>query len=282
MVWSLKKSETLSDQQFSVWGDLLEERAGVCMGDTQRVFLQTQISMRMRELGINDYDQYFERITDGMNGNIEWTTLIDRLVVKETSFFRHQPSIEVVLKHLQRKLDDALEDSYQVWSVGCSTGEEPYSLAMAIDQEYTKRDITPYLGVIGTDISRAALTIAKTGVYPKRKVEQMELDLRESYFHQHLSGRYEVVPELKDRVCFHQANILELVDAPDMKQDVIFCQNVMIYFKKWLKHDVMNIFAERLKPGGLLIVGLGEVVEWQHQSVSRVAVGGVHAYQRAK
>ncbi|ABD82885.1 CheR family methyltransferase [Saccharophagus degradans] len=281
MIWSLQAAPDLSDKQFTQWSKLLEERAGICLSDQQRVFLQTQVTMRMRELGHSDYTQYLNRVTDGVSGMMEWSVLIDRLVVKETSFFRHKPSIDFVRDTvLDRMNQNTLEGSFDVWSVGCSSGEEPYSLAMVLNDtfEFAQRD--PYYGVTATDISRAALTIARTGLYPQRKVEMIEPHFRQRYFSPQEKNRYQIQPELKDRVCFNHGNVLNITDMPVISMDVIFCQNMLVYFRRWLRHEIMNAFVDRLKPGGILVVGLGEVVDWVHPDMVRVPVEEVQAYRR--
>ena len=281
MIWSLQSSEELSDKQFDQWSKLLEERAGICLSDQQRVFLQTQVSMRMRELGHSDYNQYFNRVVDGVTGMMEWSVLIDRLVVKETSFFRHRPSVDFVRNCVQDRINnDSLEGSFDVWSVGCSSGEEPYSLSMVINDAFELAKLEPYYGVIATDISRAALTIAKEGVYPQRKVELIEMPIRQRYFSELKNGRYQISSDLKDRICFNQANVLNISELPSIKLDVIFCQNVLIYFRKWLRHEIMDAFVERLKPGGIIVCGLGEVVDWVSSDMTRIAADEVQAYQR--
>ncbi|VUD67540.1 Chemotaxis protein methyltransferase [Thalassocella blandensis] len=281
MIWSLQAAPDLTDQQFSQWCKLLEQRAGICLSDQQRIFLQTQVAMRMRELGQDDYSQYYNRLVDGVSGMMEWTVLIDRLVVKETSFFRHKPSFDYARNYLQNKVNNSeLKESFDIWSVGCSTGEEPYSLAMIMNDIYGLARIDPYYGITATDISRAALAIARAGVYPQRKVELVDKAVRQRYFEPRENNRFTVKPELKERICFNQGNVLNIKDLPTINLDLIFCQNVLIYFRKWLRHEIMNAFAERLKPGGIIICGLGEVVDWTHPNIDRLSVDEVQAYVR--
>lgn len=279
MIWSLQTAPDLSDDQFDLWSKLLEERAGITIKDSQKTFLQTQVSMRMREIGEDDYTQYYERILDGVSGVLEWSILVDRLVVKETNFFRHQPSSEYMRSILQAKIDNqSLSGTFDAWSVGCSTGEEPYSLAMLINESFDLAKIEPYFGVTATDISRAALSVAKTGIYSERKMQFVPRALRNRYFKRDEKNRFHISQDLREKMCFTQANILRVGDTPDMKFDVIFCQNVLIYFKKWLRHEVLNILAQRLKPGGILIIGMGEVVDWTHPLVSKISHDQVQAY----
>lgn len=282
MIWSLQSAPDLSDHQFAQWSKLLEERAGICLSDQQRVFLQTQVTMRMRELGQSDYTQYLNRVTDGVSGMMEWAVLIDRLVVKETSFFRHSPSVDYIRGYVLKKINQQAKknESIEVWSVGCSSGEEPYTLAMVLNDAYEYAKKEAYFGVTATDISRAALTLARTGLYPQRKVEMIEPHYAKRYFTQQEGGRYQVQQELKDRVCFNHGNILNINDMPNIDMDIIFCQNMLVYFRRWLRHEIMNAFAQRLKPGGVLVVGLGEVVDWVHPEMERVSADDVQAYRR--
>src|SRR5690606_21042154 len=128
MVWSLQKSPALGEDDFERWCKLLEERTGILLSVQQRPFLQSQITMRMRELGFSDFADYYNRVTDGIWGKAEWSVLVDRLMVKETSFFRHRHSFECVRQLLQGRIDEGqVSGSFDVWSVGCATGEEPYS-----------------------------------------------------------------------------------------------------------------------------------------------------------
>jgi len=281
MVWSLQAAPDLTDQQFDQWSKLLEDRAGICLGDAQRVFLQTQVSMRMRELGQSDYTQYYNRVMDGVTGMMEWSVLIDRLVVKETSFFRHRPSITFVQQHLQNQINNRnLDGALDIWSIGCSSGEEPYTLAMVMNETFELARLEPYFGIVASDISRAALAIAKAGVYPQRKVEMIDAPFRQRYFRPTEKGRFVISQELLDRVCYNQANVLNINEFPSIQLDVIFCQNLLVYFRRWLRHEIMNAFVERLKPGGILICGLGEVVDWTNADVERVATDDVQAYVR--
>ncbi len=281
MVWSLQAAPDLTDQQFEQWSKLLEDRAGICLGEAQRVFLQTQVAMRMRELGHEDYTQYYNRVVDGVTGIMEWAVLIDRLVVKETSFFRHKPSVTFVQNYLQSQINNQnLDGPFDIWSVGCSSGEEPYTLAMMMNETFELARLEPYFGIIASDISRAALAIAKSGIYPQRKVELVDTPVRQRYFSPLEKNRYQISQEIMDRVCFNQANVLNINEFPSIKLDVVFCQNLLIYFRRWLRHEIMNAFVDRLKPGGILVCGLGEVVDWTHEKMERGTADEVQVYIR--
>lgn len=283
MVWSLQKTPELTDLQFEQWNKLLEERTGIQVAAHQRSFLQIQIATRMRELDVKYFSEYFNQVSTGLQGMVEWSILVDRLVVKETSFFRHRDSIDCVQQLVQDRINNqSLSDSFEVWSLGCATGEEPYSLAMVINDCFELAGLEPYYGITATDISQPALQGAREGMYGKRKLEPVTADERVRYFKamDEAGESFQVTDKLRDRVCFSHGNVMKLNEMPMVKMDVIFCQNVLIYFRRWRRKEILNELASRLKPGGLLLIGLGEVVDWSHSQLKRVSDERIQAYIR--
>ena len=281
MAWSLRSLPALSEEQFARWGKLFEERTGIQIVFQQKPWLESQIFARMRELDYEHYDDYFAFVSTGVAGKLEWSLLADKVAVKETSFFRHRESLEYVRQYLQQKIfKGSLNGSFDVWSVGCSTGEEPYSLAMVVNDCFESASLNSYYGITGMDISQTALASARKARYSKRRMELVKPEEVKRYFNQCADGSYEVVNKLRERVCFTQANIINARLLPDVKVDVIFCQNLLVYFRRWLRRDLLNALVDRLKPGGLLIVGLGEVVDWEHPNMQRTDDDQVQAYCR--
>ncbi|WP_049631427.1 protein-glutamate O-methyltransferase CheR [Cellvibrio sp. pealriver] len=282
MAWSLRTLPTLTEDQLLQWGKLLEERTGIQLVFQQKAWLESQMNSRMRDQGYEDYDAYFNFVSgETIEAKLEWSRLIDRIAVKETSFFRHRESIEYVRNYLQQKINNhALNTSFDIWSLGCATGEEAYSLAMVVNDCFELAAINPYYGITAMDISSSALATGRKGRYSKRRVEQVKPDEVKRYLQVCTDGSYEVVSKLRDRVCFTHANIIHARQLPQVSVDVIFCQNLLVYFRRWLRRDVLNALAERLKPGGLLIVGLGEVVDWEHPKMQRTGDDQVQAYVR--
>lgn len=280
MVWSLRELPELSEDEFQRWSQLLEDRTGIQIAPHQRAFLQTQIGGRMRELECDSYSHYLTQVVDGLQGMVEWSILVDRLVVKETSFFRHRPSIEFVRRLVQSRINNqALNGSFDVWSVGCATGEEPYALAMAINDCFELAALDPYFGVTATDISLQSLQKARKGLYHARKVEQVTREERARYFIP-ADKDLQVVEKIRDRVCFSHGNVLDVARMPRVMMDVIFCQNLLIYFRRWRRREVLNALVDRLKPNGVLIVGLGEITDWTNPKIKRVADDEIQAYVR--
>ncbi|WP_090387699.1 protein-glutamate O-methyltransferase [Pseudomonas anguilliseptica] len=279
-VWALQPLADMTVTEFRDWQTLLEERTGVVLNERRRAFLQTNLSARMRELGVMDYATYYRQVTDGPRGAVEWSTLLDRLTVQETRFFRHRPSFEVLESYLRERLQQGLTQPWELWSVGCASGEEPYSLAISASEVLRESEHPDHFGVTGTDISLNALSKARDGQYGARRLEQLDDDLCQRYFLAQDDGRFKVVPNLAARVCCARLNVLELAKAPMSGMDVIFCQNLLIYFRRWRRREILNRLAERLVPGGLLVVGVGEVAGWQHPELIPVADERVLAFTR--
>jgi len=279
-VWALQPLADMTATEFRDWQVLLEERTGVVLNERRQAFLQTNLSARMRELGVTDYATYYQQVTDGPRGAVEWSTLLDRLTVQETRFFRHRPSFEVLESYLRERLQQGMTQPWELWSVGCASGEEPYSLAISAAEVLRESEHPDHFGVTGTDISLNALNKARDGQYGARRLEQLDADLCQRYFLAQDDGRFKVLPNLAARVCCARLNVLELAKAPMSGMDVIFCQNLLIYFRRWRRREILNRLAERLAPGGLLVVGVGEVAGWQHPELIPVADERVLAFTR--
>lgn len=279
--WSMKALPELSDEDFLQWRKLLEEKTGIHLVPQQRAFLQSQLTIRVRELEDISFQDYFSSLQEGLNSVVEWSILTDRLVVKETSFFRHPPSYDFLKKFINQRLalcKGKANDSFDVWSVGCATGEEPYSLAMLINDCFDTTTMDNYWGVTGLDISMPALAFGRQGIYSKRKLDQVPADLKSRYFSDYDQLRTQITARIRERVCFTSGNVIELKKIPMVKMDIISCNNMLIYFRRWRRRKILNTLAERLKPGGILIIGLGEIVDWEHPLLELVQDDTVQAY----
>lgn len=280
MAWSFETLSDLSEEQHKRWQELLEERTGIFFSEHQTI-LQAGLRRRMREVGCSDYEEYYDHIRNGQLGVLEWGALVSSITVKETSFFRHTHAFKTVHRFLRQRLEQQQGErgSLELWSVGCATGEEPYSLAI-ITKECLEQAESDWLwGVTGTDICSTALERARAGQYSISKLDRMPRELCEQYFNE-TNDRVEVCSDIRERLCFVQANIMNMESHPLMPMDVIFCQNVLIYFRRWKQREVLDTLADHLKPGGLLIVGLGEAVDWRHPKMSRTDDPKVQAYIR--
>lgn len=271
-----------SDKEYVRWQTILEERTGISFLQHKSI-LQKGLSLRMREAGATDYDQYFQQISAVPDGLVEWMQLVDRVSVKETSFFRDAGSFASVRDFLLNRIETtavATKPNLDIWSVGCATGEEAYSLAMTAVDIVDYLAVPCFVGVTAMDISSTALAVAKKGCYPRRRLKGLLPAMKSKYFVRSGEDDFRVTADLRQKMCFVQDNILGLDVVPGIEMDVIYCQNVLIYFRRKLQIEVLDTLTKCLKPGGLLVVGPGDAMGWKHPLMSRSSDLRVQAYTR--
>jgi type IV pilus assembly protein PilK len=281
--WALSESEELADRQFALWQVLIEDRTGIFLSADRRSLLKASLNSRMREVGSADYDEYYDRVTKGGFGHQEWLKLIERLTVRETRFFRDPAAFDLVREYSFSWFQECekAQEPVGAWSVGCSTGEEVYGLAMVFDDARNECGLTTPFSVLGTDISHDALTFAATGRYSARRVDQVPEALSARYFScSPEDDQYQVHSDIRPYTRFEKLNMLELARAPHKRLSLIYCQNVLIYFRQATRHFILNQLAERLRPTGMLVLGMGEAVGWQNALLQPLVGREVAAYVR--
>ena len=259
----------MDDQQFQQWVELLEQKTG-------------NLGIRMRELGYKNYQDYYNLLHTGSGGHVEWDKLVHYLTVHETRFLRHADTLKLICeKYLPRSTWEIKKEpvTVHIWSVGCSTGEEPYSMAMAVDDHLRKLGCEFYLGVIASDISRSAIAVGRAGIYSKKQLRNIEPEWLKNYFEKLPDERYQIVPELRQRVCFNQLNVVDMERAPMGAMDIIVCQNLLIYYDRARREQIVSNFVEHLTPGGLLVLGVGELVNWTHPKLERLYYANTLAFR---
>ncbi|MCV6615720.1 MAG: protein-glutamate O-methyltransferase CheR [Cellvibrionaceae bacterium] len=289
MSWSLKVSPGLDQLQFNRWRKLLEQRTGIDLGEQLRSLLQVQINRRMSALGCASYDEYYDLIQAGVGGRLEQTLLIENLVVKETRFYRHRPSYDFVgaqfKEFLQRSQTTGERNCFDVWSLGCASGEEAYSLAICLEQQLA--EFAPAVAaadnysIVATDISHRAIQRARAGAYPLARLAPLDEQQRQRYFDPQGDGTMRVKPALARKICFSQANIIEINKQPSMAMDLVFTQNMLVYFRKPQRLRILDFIAQRLNIGGHLVLGLGEVTQWHNRQMQLLDVDGAQVYRRS-
>ena len=269
-VHSLSSVPAMNEEEFVAWQTLLEKRTGIYLAPQRLPFLQTHIGMRMLESGFNDYQTYYQHVLQGPEGTIEWSLLLDKLTVQETQFFRDQQALDLVSQFMADKaLDLPVSEAFEAWSIGCSTGEEVFTLAMLAEHH-----LSPYAkryAITGTDISSQALRKARQGQYSVRALARIPEVLQTTCIDKLADGRhFAIKPQLQKNTCFTKLNLLKLAQYPLYSQHLIFCQNVLLYFRRWRRNQILNLLTERLVPGGLLVIGLGEANDFEHPELVRI------------
>lgn len=279
--WQLNELMPMSDAEYDLWMTLLEDRTGITLPELRKSFLLSKLSIRMQELGINDYKSYFAYVTHGKAGRVEWEILVDRLTVHETRFFRDAKTLSFIKDNYLEKLDlEKNNSNIHIWSVGCATGEEPYSLMMYIDKYMTDRNEKCYLAVTASDISHDALAIGKKAVYHQNRFTNLPDEYIKNYLQDVGKDHYLVSESLRKRICFNRLNLINMNSSSVGKMDIIICQNVLIYFKRETRITILNQFVKHLVPGGFLILGAGEIIGWKNPEINSMKYDGVLAFQR--
>ncbi|PWG61991.1 CheR family methyltransferase [Spiribacter halobius] len=270
----------MSDAEFDVWAELLRERTGMRLARERRSFLITALAARMAERGFEDRAAYYAHLRAGAVGQLEWAALVDRLTVQETRFYRDAASLDWLrgagLPALLSGLPPAT--ALQAWSAGCATGEEAYTLAMLLDEALAGTG--RYFGVTGSDLSLRALARARRGEFPARRLAPLPTEWRERYCEPLPGERYQVCERLRARTCFLQNNLLEPASSPLPAMHLIVCQNVLIYFDRPRREQLLAELARRLQPGGLLVLGAGELSRWRPAGLERVAQDHLLIFRR--
>ncbi len=273
----------MDGSEYQRWVDLLERRTGVVVPPARQSFLETNLRLRLAELGYDDLKRYHDECLVGPAGAREWAVLVDRLTIHESRFFRHLPSLALVTEtvlseFLARPAADAA--SFHAWSVGCATGEEVYSLAMVIDRCAQEQSRPFHYGVTGSDVSQPALAVGRGGVYPNARAAEIPPEYRQAYLTPVDGSHFAIAARLQSRVGFAVLNLLDVRRAPMTQLDLIFCHNVLIYFPRVRRFEVLNHLVRCLRPGGCLVLGPGDVSTWSHPEMERISAPRTLAYRR--
>jgi chemotaxis protein methyltransferase CheR len=261
----ISKSEimVLSDRLFGQFSELVYRECGINLHDGKKSLLQARLNKRLRITGFTSYESYFEYLTSGESRE-ELVHFLDCISTNLTYFFREPQHFEFLNKMIPEMLAAKQKERDQrirVWSAGCSTGEEPYSLGMGVLQHLKDPDRYDFK-ILATDISSRVLDVAKAGIYPSEKLQRVHPDLRKQFFKKPTGNgssadSFEVVPLLKNIVKFARLNLNESYPFKG-PFDFIFCRNVMIYFDKKTQELLIQKMSQYLVAGGYLFVGHSE------------------------
>ncbi|NQX88448.1 MAG: hypothetical protein HRT77_07270 [Halioglobus sp.] len=258
----------------------LHTEVGISIDSTQSV-ISGCIQARMNYLGCADVGRYLATFDNSINARAEWLALVDLLTVKSTRFFRQPEAFVCLADYVESLLNQGPAPSeLSFWSAGCSYGQELYSMAMVVDAIVSRHQPWVQWHGIGTDISFRAISEAQRGIYPATAVDSIPEGFGDSYLDEKLGGRKIVTEDLRTRTHFFHSNLLHVDGAPFADFNIIFCQNVLIYFERDRQRWIIDQLVNRLRLGGLLVLGAGEDVTLQNQSVCRLPWPGVSAYQK--
>jgi chemotaxis protein methyltransferase CheR len=248
----------LPEEVFRLIRDLIRDYCGIYFDDGSRHLLEKRLSRRVHNHHLSSFREYFRHLLYDKNRKEELTSIIDILTVNETYFFREKNQLKAFSEELLPELLETKKDTkrLRIWSAGCSTGEEPYTIAMLVLETGSFHDWT--IEILGSDINQRVLHVARNGIYRRNSFRATEKFFLNKYFIEQ-SGLFRITDKAKQYVNFNLLNLLDPYKAKLVgKMDVIFCRNVLIYFDMPSRKKVVNIFSEQLADGGYLLLGHAE------------------------
>lgn len=247
----------VSEHELSEIRGLIESRSGILFDDSRERFFSARVREHLESRKLAHGTDLIRLI---QNSNVEYDSLLQRLLTQETAFFRYPSVFEAlekrVLPELQTRKFWENPRSLRIWSAGCATGEEAYSIAMTVAGVLEFAEAWN-VHLLATDISRQALQCAENGVYDARDMEPVSLPQREQYFSRS-GSQFVVKPQLRNMVTFAPMNLAQVVYMG--KFDCIFCMNVLIYFSEERRSQLVQRFFDYLEPGGYLFLGHAESI----------------------
>jgi chemotaxis protein methyltransferase CheR len=251
----------LSPECYEFIASVVYEHSRIRLGKDKQTLLTGRLSKRLRELRLSSYEEYCELLRSP-KGQAELSPLVDLISTNHTHFFRESSHLDFLRDHILPEFiaKNRSGEAFRVWSAACSSGEEPYTVAIVL-AEYFLRHSERAWEIEATDISTRILAQAKQGIYRKDRVSLPDTALLHRYFQRGL-GEYEDYYRVKDslraKVKFKHANLLHSPYPVAASQHVIFCRNVMIYFDHKTQQELVEKLIAQLAPGGYLIVGHSE------------------------
>ena len=246
---------TVSDEELQKICDFLYRRTGMLFSLSKRYYVQRRIAERMSQLRIGSFATYFAYLRGDADGEIE--KFINAFTVNETYFYREEHQLRCLSSDLlnERVRARTKGEALRIWSVPCATGEEPYSIALWLLENWPEVDVQD-IEIVGSDIDTQCLAAAMEGEFGERALMRLSPHLIEKYFVRIGNDRWRIVPDLRRSVQFTQAN---LMDRQETRRhgafDVVFCRNVLIYFDDASRRTAAENLYESLLPGGFICLG---------------------------
>ncbi|MBI4854640.1 MAG: protein-glutamate O-methyltransferase CheR [Acidobacteria bacterium] len=252
----------MTSEEFNLFRTLIYDTCGIDFQQDKSFLLENRLRKRMQHCGISSYIKYYYYLTGGLTGSQELITLVDSITINETNFFRNRPQFDLletfVLPELILKKKQEGEKRLRIWSAGCSSGQEPYSIAITLLETIPFIDLWD-IKILASDISLTILEVAQTGRYLETQLRGLEQEHQDKYFLKNSNGEYFINERVKKLVAFDYHNLKH--DNGLRGFDIIFCRNVMIYFDQTGCINLVNRFANSLLLGGYLFIGHAETLK---------------------
>ena len=253
----------MSTSEFNRLSSFIYDEYGIKLTPVKKTMLESRLQKRLTSLGMPSFKEYCDFLFSSHGQQQEVIQMIDLVTTNKTDFFREPAHFEFLTTQvLPEFTGNNPGKQLKLWSAGCSSGEEPYTLAMVLN-EYSERDTSINYSITATDISTQVLNKAITAVYNEERAADIPLQLKRKYFLKSkdpLKKTVRVVPQLRNKVHFERLNFMDDTFALSQEFDIVFCRNVIIYFDKITQEKVINKLCEKLKPGGYFFLGHSESI----------------------
>jgi len=259
---SLSKDLTVTDEEFVQLRDFIYQQSGIFIAANRKYLVESRLSNRIKDLNLKSFGEYYYFLRFDANCKEELAKLFEVITTNETSFYRNPPQLKVFQeKILPVTLDEIKKKGpkkLRIWSAGCSTGEEPYTLAMIL-HEVLKTELPTWdIKITANDLSEAVLKAARMGRYNEYALRTTPKEIIDKYFIKK-DQAYDVQPKLKNLITFAPINLSDrLMLKRNERSHIIFCRNVIIYFDDEMKKQVIESFYDNLLPGGCMLIGHSE------------------------
>ncbi|OPY64532.1 MAG: Chemotaxis protein methyltransferase [Syntrophorhabdaceae bacterium PtaU1.Bin034] len=273
----------LTNQEFVLLKDFIYEKTGIYFADNKAYLLEGRLTNRLNELSLSSFEDYYYYLKfGGSRTEQELKYLFDQVTTNETSFFRNPPQLDAFRIIVQKNYlnGTGFTGGLKIWSAGCSTGEEPFTLAIIMLELMAQMNRQIPFTIYGTDISPKVLESAKKAVFNNYSVRSTDKALLNKYFIEN-NNTFALRDSVKKYVSFDFLNLMDSASYRKYRQiDVIFCRNVLIYFDEKGKKKVVDNLYESLKPGGFLTIGHAESLHNISRGFKPLIFPGTIAYQK--
>ncbi len=257
-----ESADRLSQRNYARLAELIQDYSGIKMPSSKRTMLEGRLRRRLRATGIRTLDDYCVYLFDEDGLEAEMVALIDAVTTNKTEFFREPAHFDYLASDVLPALAGAGRRTIKAWSTACSTGAEPYTIAMVIE-EARRGGVRQDYSILCTDLSTEVLEQAVAGVFTKAMIEPVEPALRQRYLlrsRESARDAVRITPALRSKLSFARINLMDQTYPVDRDMDLIFCRNILIYFDKPTQEAVLQRLCGHLRPGGHLFLGHSESI----------------------
>ena len=268
---------SMSDECFARFSNFIQGNFGIKMPEVKKTMLESRLQKRLRQLGLYNFEEYGEYVFSPEGLEKELVHMVDQVTTNKTDFFREPAHFEYLTDHavpeLIKTTGAGMNRPLEIWSAGCSSGEEPYTLAMLLSEFAVTCHGFDY-SILGTDISVGMLERAVKGIYREHLTGPIPSMLMQKYLMRSKNRDSElvrIVPELRGKVRFRRMNLMDRVLEVDRTMDMIFCRNVIIYFERLIQYELILKLCENLTAGGYLFLGHSETLHGMELPLKQVS-----------